>query len=132
MKTGPKGARWLEPFDYHLERISKPIRLRTCDKGLKDLYKGFVRSDDGENWIFIPKVHIPTHSLSKGFYPTQNFRGELPPLDVGSYYGVLDAEEGGWMTQIVESSLPMQFTICWMFFDVHCYMLGGGACGNGR
>ncbi len=122
MKSGPKGPRTIQPIDYHLERVTLPTRLRSIQDDQDDLYQGFVRSEDGQQWTFVPKMHVPTHPLPQGIYLTQNFRGELPPSPAGSYFGALDEQEGGWMTQVIEATLPLRFTLCWMFNDVHCYM----------
>ncbi|MFA5687619.1 MAG: hypothetical protein WC959_00470 [Kiritimatiellales bacterium] len=129
-KMGAKGERTIEPFNYHLQRISMPERLRSAQQGESDLYMGFVRSPDGKDWIFTPKMHVPAHPIKTGFYPLGNYqgnsyRGELPMADVGSFFGILDPKEGGWMTEVLESPKPLKFSLCWMFFDVHCYLYQG-------
>lgn len=129
-RYGTKGERTIEPFNYHLERISMPTRLRSIQEGQSDLYDGFVRSEDGRNWLFIPKLHVPPHIIKDGWfapsnYSGNNYRGELPLSDVGSFFGVLDSREGGWMTEVLETTKPLKISLCWMFFDVHCYMYAG-------
>jgi hypothetical protein len=132
MKYGTKGARTIEPLNYHLERVSLPDRLRSAAPVSTDLYDGLVRSQDGKDWLFIPKLHVPPHTTASrgGFYPPSNYtgnryRGELPPLGAGGYYGALDAREGGWLTQLIEAQSPIKIGPCWMFFDVHYYMIEG-------
>jgi hypothetical protein len=79
-------------------------------------YEWFVRSDDGINWTKWPKVHIP-YVTRPGKYIT--IADQSRPSRVGSLYGFLDKAHGGWMTRVVKAPHPIDYSLCWMFFDVH-------------
>lgn len=46
------------------------------------------------------------------------------PSNVGSLYGFLDSEHGGWLTRIEKSPAPVIHEICWSRFDVHMQLEG--------
>lgn len=115
----------LEPLNYFMTRASRPVRLRSAELQQDDLYDCFVRSADGVTWQTIPMMHVTCFGIKGGYYPAINYYGELPDVNQGGYFGFLDAEEGGWITQILQTCHPIRFAICWMNLDVHHYMPRG-------
>lgn len=106
----------IEVTDYHIEYISMPDRNLSVHRRQPQKYEWFVRSADGVHWAKWPKVHIP-YVARPGNYIT--IADRVHPSGVGGYFGFFDKTHGGWMTQVAKAPFPIDFELCWMFFDVH-------------
>ena len=112
----------IEVTDYHIEYISMPDRNMSADRKEPQKYEWFVRSDDGLHWAKWPKIHIP-YVTRPGNYIT--IADRLHPSGAGNFFGFVDKTHGGWLTRIVKTPHPIDFELCWMFFDVHIPFRGG-------
>lgn len=86
----------------------------------RPLYPWYVMSEDGENWVKSPKVHIPTLT------PFEDREGDLCTYPTcygqpGSYFGYADREYGGWLVHTLNTFSPISHQICWMFYDIHVH-----------
>ncbi len=100
----------IEPFDYHLERMS--ILDRVYNKNQNgDLYD-YVIYENGGELIRIPKLPVPRTAISgKYFYGFFLSPGE------SVYYP--DPVEGGWKSTILSDSGDTYVEICWSWYDIH-------------
>ncbi len=115
---------WTEVLDYCIEGVSITERMLSPDKerrGERQIYEWFVKSDDGFAWEKWPKIHIP-FPVRPGNYIT--IRDLEHPTQEGGYYGFLDKNQGGWMTQIIKAPAPVIYELCWSRFDVHISLEG--------
>ena len=119
-ERNPKGRPQIEATDYHIEDISVTDILQSPNPEHPELYDWLLSSQSGAQWTLFPKIHIafPTRP---GSYPTINYARDQS-LDQGGYFGFIDLEEGGWMSRIIETPVPISYGLCWMFFDVHVLM----------
>ena len=111
----------IEPLDYHVEYMSMPDRIASATHKEPQMYPWFVKSDDGANWAKLPKVHIP-YPTRPGKYIT--IADGRHPTPVGGYFGFLDPQHGGWMTRVVKAPVPVDYGLCWTYFDVHVTLPG--------
>lgn len=109
------------PLNFHINRISLPDVYQSRVSETNLIYDGFVFSHDGANWLRRPKIHIP-YVIRKGQYPTIS---QDIDYSTGDYYGFVDKNEGGWIIEIMDTSSPFNFGLCWMFFDIHHIMHRG-------
>jgi len=89
----------------------------------RPLYPWFVMSEEGKNWVKSPMVHIYTGNRPDLQYDPEKEKDLIAyPLRYGkpgACFGWADDEYGGWLIKPLETSAPIRFGICWMFFDVH-------------
>lgn len=87
----------------------------------RPLYQWMVMSENGENWVKAPRIHINDEVAARNwqdsegslvYFPTQYGR-------VGSFFGFVDHEYGGWILRPLEVPSPIRYCICWYFYDVH-------------
>ena len=100
----------IEPFDYHLERMSILDRVYNCNQN-GDLYD-YVIYENGDELIRIPKLPVPRTAISgKYFYGFFLSPGE------SVYYP--DAVEGGWKSTVLSDTGDTYVEICWSWYDMH-------------
>jgi len=116
----PEGRPGIEATDYHIEDISVTDILQSPNPDHPELYDWLLSSQSGTQWTLFPKIHIP-FPIRPGSYPTINYSRDQV-LGQGGYFGFIDLEEGGWMSRIIETPVPISYGLCWMFFDVHILM----------
>ncbi len=114
-QTWHKNSSWaasgrIEPFDYHLERMSILDRVYN-DNQNGDLYD-YVIYENGDELVRIPKLPVPRTAISgKYFYGFFLSPGE------SVYYP--DPNEGGWKSTILSDSGDTYVEICWSWYDIH-------------
>jgi len=114
----PEESLALEPLDFHINRISPSDNFAPgAVPGASELYDGFVISHDGQDWRYMPQIPVPP-VIRKGVYPTIHWNAERSGLP-GHRIGFVDRREGGWLSELVDASAPLQIEMCWMFFDLH-------------
>lgn len=100
----------IEPFDYHLERMS--ILDRVYNKNMNgDLYD-YVIYENGNELVRIPKLPVPRTAI-KGKY----FYGFFLSPGESVYYP--DPVEGGWKSTVLSDSGDAYLEICWSWYDIH-------------
>ena len=100
----------VEPFDYHLERMSILDRVYNNNQN-GDLYD-YVIYENGGELVRIPKLPVPRTAISgKYFYGFFLSPGE------SVYYP--DPNEGGWKSTILSDSGDTYVEICWSWYDIH-------------
>ena len=119
-ENNPEGRPGIEATDYHIEDISVTDILQSPNPDHPELYDWLLSSQSGTEWTLLPKIHIP-FPIRPGSYPTINYSRDQA-LGQGGYFGFIDLEEGGWMSRIIETPVPISYGLCWMFFDVHVLM----------
>lgn len=116
----------LDAFDYHINRISITDLLQNNYKPEDILYDAFVRSKDGKTWEKWPKLHVSFTTRPGTNYIALNALGNYQIDDAGEYFGFLDGNEGGWLTQLLEMpetpGSSVSFMLCWFYQDVHFLM----------
>ncbi|MBQ8407637.1 MAG: hypothetical protein IJY39_02095 [Clostridia bacterium] len=100
----------IEPFDYHLERMSILDRVYNKNEG-GDLYD-YVIYENGEALVRIPKLPVPRTAI-KGTY----FYGFFLSPGESVYYP--DPTEGGWKSTVLSDSGDTYVEICWSWYDMH-------------
>lgn len=106
----------IEVIDYHIDHVSMPDQYMAKNQTEPLMYDWFVRSLDGVAWQKIPKIHVP-FPTRPGKYVTIGDDSRACPI--GAYFGFLDKTRGGWITQVIKSPVPVNYGLCWMYFDVH-------------
>lgn len=114
-ETWHKNSSWaaegrVEPFDYHLERMSILDRVYN-DNGNGDLYD-YVIYENGDELVKIPKLPVPRTAIS-GKY----FYGFFLSVGESVYYS--DALEGGWRSTVLSDTGDTYVEICWSWYDMH-------------
>lgn len=100
----------IEPFDYHLERMS--ILDRVYNKNQNgDLYD-YVIYENGDELVRIPKLPVPRTAIDGKYY----YGFFLSPGE-SVYYP--DPTEGGWKSTILSDSGDTYVEICWSWYDIH-------------
>ncbi len=100
----------IEPFDYHLERMSILDRVYN-DNQNGDLYD-YVIYENGDELVRIPKLPVPRTAIN-GTY----FYGFFLSPGESVYYP--DPVEGGWKSTILSDSGDTYVEICWSWYDMH-------------
>lgn len=102
----------VEAIDYHLARMS--VLDRIFNNNLNgDLYNGVTYSTRGDaDWMRIPKLPV-AYPVNRDEHLYDFF------IEQGGKVAYLDAEEGGWIAELVHSSRPMRMEICWSWYDMH-------------
>ena len=100
----------IEPFDYHLERMSILDRVYNNNQN-GDLYD-YVIYENGGELIRIPKLPVPRTAI-KGTY----FYGFFLSPGESVYYP--DPTEGGWKSTVLSDSGDTYVEICWSWYDIH-------------
>ncbi len=100
----------IEPFDYHLERMSILDRVYNNNQN-GDLYD-YVIYENGNELVRIPKLPVPRTAIS-GTY----FYGFFLSPGESVYYP--DPVEGGWKSTILSDSGDTYVEICWSWYDMH-------------
>lgn len=100
----------IEPFDYHLERMSILDRVYNNNQS-GDLYD-YVIYENGDELVRIPKLPVPRTAIS-GTY----FYGFFLSPGESVYYP--DPTEGGWKSTILSDSGDTYVEICWSWYDMH-------------
>lgn len=117
-KRNVNGRPRIEGLDYHVAHVSGADIAESSTPNHHEVYNAFIYKNVGGEWTQLPKIYMP--------YPTRPAKyiaGQTYPIKQGSYYGFLDKKEGGWMTQMLESPSDFNYAPCWMFFDVHIFMV---------
>lgn len=114
----------IEPLDFHVNRISPPDNFRPEGAAATQLYDAFVMSADGKNWRWLPKLPVP-EALRPGVYQTVFWNAGGAPRTTGHRIGWLDRQEGGWISELTDTSAPIEMEMCWMFYDLHHNMPAG-------
>ena len=114
-QTWHKNSSWaasgrVEPFDYHLERMSILDRVYNNNQN-GDLYD-YVIYENGGELVRIPKLPVP-HTAIGGKY----FYGFFLSPGESVYYP--DPNEGGWKSTILSDSGDTYVEICWSWYDIH-------------
>lgn len=114
----------LEMLDYHVNRISQAdIFTPGATPGMTELYDAIALSDDGQDWRLLPKIPLPRITrVGAGNFPTETWEGKGA---TGQRLAFLDRREGGWDIELKSASAPLQYEMCWMYYDVHHYLEGG-------
>ncbi len=110
-KSKPDSPVQIEPMDFHLERVSQADRLYAGNHN-QELYDCFLLSDDGKEWTRFPKFQVFYGQYTGDW----KYRFNRP---VGSYFGFVDRDEGGWLTKLAGSSGTSRIEICWFWLDIH-------------
>ena len=100
----------IEPFDYHLERMSILDRVYNNNQN-GDLYD-YVIYENGSELVRIPKLPVPRTAI-KGTY----FYGFFLSPGESVYYP--DPTEGGWKSTVLSDSGDTYVEICWSWYDIH-------------
>ena len=100
----------IEPFDYHLERMSILDRVYNNNQS-GDLYD-YVIYENGSELVRIPKLPVPRTAIS-GTY----FYGFFLSPGESVYYP--DPTEGGWKSTVLSDSGDTYVEICWSWYDIH-------------
>ncbi|MBQ8612125.1 MAG: hypothetical protein IJ412_10530 [Oscillospiraceae bacterium] len=95
----------------------------------RPLYPWFVMSTDGESWKKSPMVHIYNAAYKEEHPYDENEEFDLINYPTrygkpGAYFGCADDEYGGWLVKTLETTKPVGYSICWMYFDVHTILRG--------
>lgn len=95
----------------------------------RPLYPWFVMSADGESWKKSPMVHIYNAAYAKEHPYDANEEFDLINYPTrygkpGAYFGCADDEYGGWLVKTLDTTAPVGYSICWMYFDVHTILRG--------
>lgn len=113
----------IEITDYFIGNISWLDMYHQQTKAFpRPLYPWFVMSKSGEEFVKAPMVHLPVEKYQFG-----EEDGSLRTFPKhygqnGSWFGFLDGEFGGWMTHVLETPVPINYGICWMFYDIHVHI----------
>lgn len=113
----PSSRVQIEPIDYHIERISILDRI-IGENSNPDLYDCFVLSSDYNNWQRIPKLNV-AYPIYQGDWV---YTYDIP---LNGYWGFLDPDEGGWISQLTSCSSDARVEICWSWFDIHFLIKDG-------
>lgn len=120
----PEDSLVLEALDFHVNRISRPDNFRPGGTASTQLYDAFVMSADGEHWRSLPKIPVP-EVLRPGTYQTVFWNAGGAPRTRGHRIGWLDRQQGGWISELTDTSAPIEMEMCWMFYDLHHNMPAG-------
>ena len=100
----------IEPFDYHLERMSILDRVYNNNQN-GDLYD-YVIYENGDELVRIPKLPVPRTAIN-GKY----FYGFF--LSPGEWVYYPDAKDGGWKSTVLSDRGDTYVEICWSWYDIH-------------
>ncbi|MFI4911755.1 MAG: hypothetical protein ACIAQZ_08835 [Sedimentisphaeraceae bacterium JB056] len=114
----PKASPRIEGVDYHVEYMSLPDIVDSAEPEHHELYDWMVYKNKDKNWTLMPKIYLP-YITRRAAYPA----GKTGLMEQGSYFGFIDLEEGGWVSEAVEIPSRMNIAPCWMFFDVHVFFM---------
>ena len=101
----------IEAFDYNSERMSILDRVYNNNTN-GDLYDYVVYTDNGKDWIRIPKLPVP-RTMINGTYFYDFY------LSPGGKYLLADAKEGGWEATLLKDTGDTRIEICWSWYDIH-------------
>lgn len=115
----PEKSATIEPLDFHINRISVPDLMQCGIDDGRVIYRGFVIPKETDEWLLLPKLHLPNIATRPGEHPADLSRH---PIDKGGRFGFVDEKEGGWMLQFVDIPVPATLGPCWMFQDIHVFL----------
>ena len=111
----------VQVFDYFVNYMSYMDIIYAKNFSYpRPLYPWFLMSENGNDWVKSPMVHIP---VSGGCREEEGDLTAYPKKygSAGSFFGFADPEYGGWLTYTLETPAPISHQICWMFYDVHVH-----------